>query len=204
MKKGQKRVRDLIKIITDTDQNRNNKVNSPIDIICAAELDTAINTMEIAQKKIMKMIIISNATDMDYGNKTKTLVDTIHATTIRRKDTPEMKRTKHLAATSKTMHGDTNGETKNLINIICTTKLDAAIDNIENAQMKVMDLINIPNATNDCYKTKTLVDIICVAETNTPKTAGTATNGAEEAISLSTIINDMKEAKSLDAVIDAM
>ena len=50
MKKGQKRVRDLIEIITDTDQNRNNKVNSPIDIICAAELNAAINTMENVQK----------------------------------------------------------------------------------------------------------------------------------------------------------
>ena len=50
MKKGQKRVRDLIKIITDTDQNRNNQVNSPIDVICAAELNAAINTMENVQK----------------------------------------------------------------------------------------------------------------------------------------------------------
>ena len=160
----------------------------------ATKAAKASNVMKTTMGKTME----------DDGNKIKTLVDTIHTTTTRRKDTPEMKRTKHLAATSKTTRRDTNGETKNLINIICTTKLDAAIDNIENAQMKVMDLINIPNATNDCYKTKTLVDIICVTETNTPKTAGTATNGAEEAISLSTIINDMKEAKSLDAVIDAM
>ena len=48
MKKGQKRVKDLIKIITDTDQIRNNKINSPIDIICAAELNAAINIMENA------------------------------------------------------------------------------------------------------------------------------------------------------------
>ena len=48
MKKGQKRVKDLIKIITDTDQNRNNKINSPIEIICAAELNAAINIMENA------------------------------------------------------------------------------------------------------------------------------------------------------------
>ena len=65
----------------------------------------------------MNIISISNATNMDNGNKIKTLVDTIHATT-RRKDTSEIKRTKHLAATSKNMRGDTNEDTKNLIDII--------------------------------------------------------------------------------------
>ena len=49
------------------------------------------------------MISISNATDMDDGNKFKTLVYTIHAKTTR-KDSQEMKRAKHLAATSKTTH----------------------------------------------------------------------------------------------------
>ena len=87
MKKGQKRVRDLIKIITHMEQNGNHKVNSPIDIICAAELNAAINTKEDAQKKAMNMIRLSNTTDIDDGKQIKTLVDTIHTTTTRRKDT---------------------------------------------------------------------------------------------------------------------
>ena len=149
------------------------------------------------------MISICNARDMDDGNKIKTLVYIIHATTTR-KDTQEKKRTKHMAATSKTMHKDTNGVTKTLIDIICTAKLDAAIDYIENAQMTVMDLINILNTTNDCNKARTLIDVIYAAETATPKTANSTTNRVEEAKSLSTIVNNMKKANSLDTVIDAM
>ena len=81
----------------------------------ATKAAKASNVMKTTMGKTME----------DDGNKIKTLVDTIHTTTTRRKDTPEMKRTKHLAATSKTTHGDTKGETKNLINIICTAKLNA-------------------------------------------------------------------------------
>ena len=102
------------------------------------------------------------------------------------------------------MHKDTNSVTKTLINIICTTKLAAAIDNMENVPMTLMDLINIPNTMNDCNKARTLIDFIYATETATPNTASSTTNKVEEAKSLSTIINDMKKANSLDTVVNTL
>ena len=67
-----------------------------------------------------------------------------------------------------------------------------------------MDLINIPNTTNNRNKTKTLVDAIYAAGTATSKTANSATNGVKETKSLGTIANDMEEAKSLDTIINVM